>query len=153
MDNELITFTGRSDWALVNSYWAILFHDGISFDSIHVISTRQEIDDVKKALKEVSRNYGFTPSVKLNHLENDLDVKKPAKVVEEINSEQNNVFINITPAKKVVASSALIKGIASDVEKIYYLHIDEVSNASYPYFDIPFSRQDLVELIKGEVIE
>lgn len=81
-------------------------------------------------------------------IEDEFELMEPAGVLEELLGD--DAVLDITPARKFMASTALLEGKEHGVDAIYYLYIDSVEDAARPYLDIPLPRQDLVEMIGGD---
>ncbi len=148
-----VTFVGRSDWAVVNSFWAVLFHTDITPKEIHVIYKKHDRELAQKSiegLKTILEEKGIDAEVDEYLIEDEFDVMKAAEHVEEICDESYPVILDITPARKAMASGSVIEGLKMEIEGVLYLYIDSVENADKPYLDIPLPRQDLVEMIGGD---
>ncbi len=150
---KYITFVGRSSWAVVNSFSAVLFHTEIIPDEIHVLYKREdeEVAEVGiSGLYELMDVKEIGCELVQHVIEEDFDLLKPARVVEEIMESDGDVVIDITPAKKFMSSTALLEGRKYGVDGVFYLYIDHVEDADRPYLDIPLPRQDLIEMVEGE---
>ncbi|MFW6195979.1 MAG: TM1812 family CRISPR-associated protein [Thermoplasmatota archaeon] len=152
-DVTFITFVGRSEWAVVNSFTAILFHTDLKPGKIHLLykSSDNEIaESCVEGLNGILDVKGIACDIIEHELKDEFDLMKPAEIMEDILDEDEEVVIDITPARKFMSSSALIEGMRNDVKGIYYLYIDSIEDADRPYFDIPLPRQDLIEMTRGE---
>lgn len=150
---KYITFVGRSDWAVVNSFWATLFHTDIIPDEIQVIYKKHDKDMAEssiKGIKKILEVKDIDAEIEEYVIEDEFDVMKAAEHVEEICEDGRPVILDITPARKAMASGSVIEGVKMEVEGVLYLYIDSVKNADRSYLDIPLPRQDLVEMIGGD---
>jgi len=150
---KYITFVGRSDWAVVNSFWATLFHTDIIPDEIQVIYKKHDKDMAESSIegiKKILEVKDIDAEIEEYVIEDEFDVMKAAEHVEEICEDGRPVILDITPARKAMASGSVIEGVKMEVEGVLYLYIDSVKNADRPYLDIPLPRQDLVEMIGGD---
>jgi len=148
-----ITYVGRSDWAVVNSFWAALFHTDITPEDIHVIYKKHDKEMAVKSIegiKTILEIKDIEAEIDEYVIEDEFDVMKAAEHVEEICEEDHPVVLDITPARKAMASGSVIEGVKMEVEGVLYLYIDSVENADRPYLDIPLPRQDVVEMIGGD---
>lgn len=148
-----VTFVGRSGWAVVNSFWAALFHTDFRPKDIHVIYKKHDSEVAEKSiegLKTILEVEDIDAEVNEYVIEDEFDVMKAAEHVEDICDERYPVILDITPARKAMASGSVIEGVKMEVEGVFYLYIDSVDNADRPYLDIPLPRQDLVEMIGGD---
>ncbi len=148
-----ITFLGRSKWAVVNSFRAVLYHADIDPCEVHLLfksSDRERAASCVDGIHDILEVKGLDCNVHRHPVEEERDLMKPANTVEDILEEAERAVIDITPARKFMASSALIEGTRKDAVEIYYLYIDTVEDADRPYLDIPLPRQDLLEMTGGE---
>lgn len=149
----LITFVGRSEWAVVNSFTAILFHTDLKPGKVHLLyksSDKKIASSCVEGLDKILNVKEIDCDIKEHELKDEFDLMKPAEIMEEILEDDEEVVIDITPARKFMSSSALIEGMRNDVKGIYYLYIDSIEDADRPYLDIPLPRQDLIEMTRGE---
>ncbi len=147
-----VTFLERSKWALVNSFWATLIHEDIKPTKIYLLTNKDEdkVKKSKKALKTILKNEeNINPPIEVLEIEDETNFAGIGDEIRGICEESDDVVIDITPGSKALSISALIQGMNSGVEKIYYLHIDEVKNADKPYLDIPLTRQIPTEMKGG----
>jgi len=155
-DVTFITFVGRSEWAVVNSFWAILYHRDLRPSKVHILFRTSDEDRAKsciEGLKEILEVEEMDCLVKEHEVKEKFDLMGPAEIVEEImeESEENKIVLDITPARKFMASGSLVQAMKRDIEDVYYLYIDEVDEAAKrPYLDIPLPRQELLEMTGGE---
>ncbi len=148
-----ITLVGRSDWAVVNSFWAILHHTDVIPNKIHVIYKQNDRERAERGIsgiREILLKKDIDAEVKMHEIEDMFDIMDAAKKVGEICEKCDHVVLDITPARKAMASGAVIRGMKNDVDSVFYLYIDSVKDADRPYLDIPLPRQDLVEMTRGE---
>jgi len=153
MNVTYITLVGRSDWAVVNSFWAILHHAGVIPNNIHVIYKQIDRERAERGIsgiREILLKKDIDAEVKMHEIEDMFDIMEAAKKVGEICDKGDDIVLDITPARKAMASGAVIRGMKNDVDSVFYLYIDSVKDADRPYLDIPLPRQDLVEMTRGE---
>jgi len=155
-DITFITFVGRSEWAVVNSFWAILFHKEIKPSKVHILfrsSDEERAGLCIEGLNQILEAEEIDCAIETHEVKERFDLMGPAKIVEEImrESKENKIVLDITPARKFMASGSLVQAMKRDIEDVYYLYIDEVDEAAKrPYLDIPLPRQELLEMTGGE---
>jgi len=155
-DVTFITFVGRSEWAVVNSFWAILYHKEIKPSKVHILfrsSDEERAELCIEGLNQILEIKEIDCTIEKHEVEERFDLMCPANIVEEImaESEENKIILDITPARKFMASGSLVQAMKRDIEDVYYLYIDEVDEAAKkPYLDIPLPRQELLEMTGGE---
>ncbi len=154
MENvKYITFVGRSEWGVVNSFFSVLYHTDVRPEKVCVLyraSDEERAEASIAGLEEVLEFMDMDSEIEEHEIEDEFDLMKPAGELEDIMRGDGSVVIDITPARKFMASSALVEGVEKDVDAIYYLYIDSVEDADRPYLDIPLPRHDLVEMTGGE---
>ncbi len=155
-DITFITFVGRSEWAVVNSFWSILFHRDIRPSKIHILFRTSDEDRAEsciEGLKEILKAEEIDCTIEKHEVKERFDLMGPAEIVKDImaESEESKIVLDITPARKFMASGSLVQAMKRDIEDVYYLYIDEVDEATKrPYLDIPLPRQELLEMTGGE---
>lgn len=160
MDNDekftFITFVGRSEWAVVNSFWAVLFHEEIYPDKIHIITREDNLERAKKCkegIKAILDGYDIESEIEINETDLDEDLGHSADLVKKICIEdESKKVLDITGGTKGVTSGALIRAVECDVSSIYYLFIDSLEDADRPYLDIPLPRHKVYQLRGGEQV-
>lgn len=153
-DVTFITFIGRSEWAVVNSFWAILFHRDLTPSKVHILFRSSDEDKTEsciEGLKKILEAEEIECTIEEHEVEERFDLMGPAEIVNEIMDENEKIVLDITPARKFMASGSLVQAMKRDIEDVYYLYIDEVDeSAKRPYLDIPLPRQELLEMTGGE---
>lgn len=83
--------------------------------------------------------------------ENDFVVtgKKVADIIKREKKAGNEVALDITSARKAIASPALIVADKFKADHIFYLYIEDVTNADRPYMMIPLKIQHPNDFLKG----
>lgn len=160
MDNNekvtFITFVGRSEWAVVNSFWAVLFHEGVRPGKIHIITREDNLERAnkcKEGIKVILKGYDIESEIEINETDLDEDLSHSADMVKKICLEDDTPkILDITGGTKGVTSGALIRAVECDVSRIYYLFIDSLEDADRPYLDIPLPRQKVYQMRGGEQV-
>ncbi|MCQ5376601.1 MAG: hypothetical protein NO516_00960 [Candidatus Methanomethylicia archaeon] len=152
-DCAYITMLGRSLWALVNSYYAVLRERGIRPKEIRLLAEKPYEGDVSKAegaIRVLSEEFGLNPSI--SHAivgEGDffgagLEVKK---LVTTFKSRGFEVALDITPGRKALVAGSLLSLSNVDIDHVYYLKIKSLENSSRPYMMIPLNYQELSDFV------
>jgi hypothetical protein len=83
--------------------------------------------------------------------ENDFVVtgKKVADIIKREKKAGNEVALDITSARKAIASPALIVADKFKADHIFYLYIEDVTNANRPYMMIPLKIQHPNDFLEG----
>lgn len=142
-----LTLLGRSTWATVNAYYAVLEHKRYYPDEVYIILEKIHLDKLKKtieALNLISQSYGLHPVISYKVVkENDpLDVKAVfEEILENLKVKGAKIAIEITSARKALAVPAVIYGIKYSVDHIFYLALRSLEHADRPYYMIPLQNQ------------
>lgn len=148
-ESAYITMLGRSLWALVNSYYAVLRERGLRPKEIHLLAERPYSDEVSKAegaLRILSEEFGIEPSISHTIVsEGDfygagMEVKR---LVTALKSKGFEVALDITPGRKALVAGSLLSLSRIGVEHVFYLKIKSLEGSSRPYMMIPLHYQEL----------
>jgi len=147
-----LTLLGRSTWALVNSYYAVLEEQNYYPDSVKVYAeSNNGTQHVAEVIKSISNEYGFNPSIEITEIpEGDfiaagLTISADLKRLKE---EGYETALDITPGRKPLVAGAILSASKHNIDHIYYLMIDSTEDADKPYLLIPRKRQTLTDFIK-----
>ena len=151
-----ITILGRSVWAVVNTYYAVLRERRYFPDKIYVFTEEVYEDNLGKvveAIKILSEEFGFNPYIERGIVD-EADFVSAGKEIFAIvkNLKENNftVAIDITPGRKALVAAALIPAIKMNIEHVFYLSIKNLDNVSKPYMMIPLQIQHLRDFAEEE---
>lgn len=153
--NIYITMLGRSVWAVLNSYYAVLKEKKYYPDEIILFaeteqSTRLEL--TKKGLALTSAHFNISPDIR-HHIISEVECTVASEdgfvkavqcvpgIIKEYKKAGSTVALDITPGKKTLTTAALLPINLSDVDHIFYLSIKDIEPA--PYMMIPFQTQHL----------
>jgi hypothetical protein len=148
-DSVYITMTGRSVWALLNAYYAVLRETPFRPTDIIIISETEhegQIPIVKKGLKILSEGYAITPKIDVEQIPTGdfMDAgRKISARIRKVKQEGSKVAIDITPGRKALVAGALIPLASISVDHVFYLQITSTDDAAKPYMMIPLSSQQL----------
>ena len=148
-----ITILGRSVWALINTFYAVLREKRYFPDQIYVFAEENYIDNlgmVEKGIKILSKRFGFSPKIKSEEVEeaNFLDAGlKISKLINELKADGVEVAVDITPGRKALVVGTLVPGPQIPVDHIFYLALKTLEDVSKPYMMIPLHIQHLIDYI------
>jgi hypothetical protein len=144
-----ITMTGRSVWALLNAYYAVLRETAFRPTQIIILSETeyaQQIPIVKNGLKILSDGYGIAPQVDVEQIQTGDFIDAGKKISARIRAgrkQGSKVAIDITPGRKALVAGALIPLASHSVDHVFYLQITSTDDAAKPYMMIPLASQQL----------
>ncbi len=83
--------------------------------------------------------------------ENDFIVtgKKISEIIKKEKKDKNMVALDITSARKAISSPALIAADRHRADHIFYLYIEDITNANRPYLMIPLNIQHSNDFLQG----
>jgi hypothetical protein len=147
-----ITLLGRSAWAVLNTYYAVLVEKSYFPDAIHIFAEESYSGDLEKiieGMRVLSEEFGFKPEISSTIIkDNDFitAVKKIGELVKELKEQECNVAIDITPGRKPLVSAALIPAVKLRLEHVFYLAVKELE--ARPYMMIPLANQQLRDFME-----
>ena len=150
-----IAILGRSVWALLNTYYAVLRSKAYYPDEIHVFVEKPyegTLGEVEEGLKIISAGFGLDPVIRQETVsEADfLDAgRKASLLVKPLKDSGSDVAIEITSGRKAVVAGALISLARVPVDHVYYLAIASLEDASKPHMMIPLQIQRLKDFVVG----
>ncbi len=116
-------------------------------DKVYVCTTRKNSKSVHRCRERISTLLeGFGKKVTITTVEipeNDFLAvgTKIADIIKKEKKAKNSVALDITPARKAIASPALIAANEFNADHIFYLYIEDITNANRPYMMIPLNIQ------------
>jgi hypothetical protein len=144
--------TGRSVWALLNAYYAVLRETAFRPTQIIILSETEhagQIPVVKNGLKILSEGFGIAPRVDVEQIPTGDFIDAGKKISARIkagNEQGGRVAIDITPGRKALVAGALIPLASLSVDHVFYLQITSTDDAAKPYMMIPLASQQLKDL-------
>ncbi len=123
---------------MINAFWVALEGFGIRPDRILVLAHarhKQTVSRVLPSLKIVAKGFGVNVEPELQVVpEEDLKqaLAKIAQVFKDARG-QGEVVLDITPARKNLASVAMRAAQTEGVSKILYLHLKRMEAGDMPY--------------------
>lgn len=142
-----ITLLGRSAWAVLNTYYAVLAEKGYYPDVIHIFAEKSYSEDLEKiaeGMRILSEEFGFEPEISSTVIEdNDFisAVRRIGELVKKLKERGCSVAIDITPGRKTLVSAALISAVKLRLEHVFYLAVKQLE--ARPYMMIPLANQQL----------
>jgi len=141
--------TGRSVWALLNAYYAVLRETPYRPTEIIILSETEhegQIPVVRKGLKILSEGYAISPKIDVEKIPTGDFIEAGRKIsarIRKVKQEGSKVAIDITPGRKALVAGALIPLASISVDHVFYLQITSTDDAAKPYMMIPLSSQQL----------
>jgi hypothetical protein len=151
-----ITFLGRSTWALVNTYYAVLREKGLRPGEVFIVTEAPYEGNAAvaaRAIRVISENYELSPTI-TTEIVPEADFVGAGRVARTLASglvEQGyRVAIDITSGRKVMVAGALIAiSLAGlDISHIYYLAMRSVDDIAKPYMMIPLQIQQIRDVME-----
>lgn len=152
-----IALLGRSTWALVNAYHAVLREKGLRPERVIIVTEEpyaREASIATDAIGIISGEYGFTPVIKMKILP-EADFMQAGKAIKslvgDLIGQGLNVAIDITSGRKVTVAGALIAvSVAGlDIRHIYYLAMKNTDDVAKPYMMIPHQIQQIRDIMEN----
>ncbi|MBC7095469.1 hypothetical protein [Thermococcus sp.] len=149
-----ITMLGRSTWALVNTYYAVVMK-GYKPDEIYIFleNTHEgKLPQTVEALKIISEAYGFSPKIYWEIIEEDNFLEADEKIgtlLKTLKEKGYEISTDITPGRKALVVGAAIHAIPLEVEHLFYLSLRNLEHANRPYMMIPLHTQRLKDFMEG----
>ncbi len=151
-----ITLLGRSTWALVNAYHAVLREKGLRPERVSIVTEEPYAEDAStaaEALRIVSEGYGFAPAIGVEVLP-EADFVRAGQTIRSLAGDLIrqgfDVAIDITSGRKVTVAGALIAvSVAGlDIRHIYYLAMKSTDDVAKPYMMIPHQIQRIRDIME-----
>lgn len=143
-----ITFLGRSLWAMLNAYHAVLRERGYRPKIVHIFAEElfaSNLERAREGIAIVSRRYDFMPEIRCTVLKS-ADYHNACQeisgCVKGFRDEGRRIALDITPGRKALVVGAIVSSLES-CDHIFYLAIDSLEGAAKPYLMIPLQRQHL----------
>jgi hypothetical protein len=145
-----IALHGRSTWASLNTYYAVLLESEVRPDLVWLVteSTYEELLPVlDEGVRVISMGFDFQPKIRSTVLPTG-DISEAGVEVRGIidSLKGNTVCMDITSARKAVVAGALLASADCKPDHIYYLEIDDLQDKAKPYVMIPRQQQLLHDL-------
>lgn len=145
-----IILFGRSIWASLNTYYAVLLKEKKNPDLIWIV-TESPYEDMLPQLEEgieiISQGFDLKPEIKSIVLPDGDIVQAGTEIGGLVNKlkQEYEVSLDITSARKALVAGALLSTTDNRSDHTYYLKIDTLNNISKPYPMIPEQHHELVD--------
>ncbi len=157
--NIYITMLGRSIWAVLNTYYAVLKEERYAPDEIIIYvegksdtDQQENIDKTIKGLEAISRHFEISPDIGckvISDFECDVDTDDEfvkaalciSKFINENREKDNSIALDITPGKKTLVAGSLLPITLKDIDHLFYLSINKIRPD--PFMMIPFKMHEL----------
>jgi hypothetical protein len=151
-----ITLLGRSVWALVNAYYAVLREKRLRPERVYIVTEdvySGSASVAAEALRIISDGYGCAPEIVVQTVPEADFVgagRKIRSLAGDVIGEGHHVAIDITSGRKVMVAGALLAlSLARlDIRHIYYLAMRGVDDIAQPYMMIPLQNQRIHDVIE-----
>ncbi|ACS91043.1 hypothetical protein [Thermococcus sibiricus] len=149
-----ITMLGRSTWALVNTYYAVVMN-GYRPDKIYIFleNTHEgKLPQTVEALKIISEAYGFSPKIYWEIIEEDNFLEADEKIgtlLKTLKENKYEIAMDITSGKKALVVGAAIHALPLEIEHLFYLSLQDIEHSNRPYMMIPLHVQRLKDFMEG----
>jgi hypothetical protein len=132
---------------LVNSLWASVREQGYIPDKVYICSTKKNMKGAKRNERRILtllEGCDKKPSITMVEIpENDFIAtgQTITDIIKKEKKAKNEVALDITSSRKAIASPALIAADRHRADHIFYLYIEDTTNADRPYLMIPLTIQ------------
>ncbi len=140
---------------MLNSLWASIREQDYIPDKVYICTTRKNAKSIHRCRERIStllKGYDKEATITTVEIpENDFVAvgKKIADIIKKEKKAKNRVALDITPARKAISSPALIAADEFDADHIFYLYIEDITNADRPYMMIPLMIQHSTDFRQG----
>ncbi|WP_292522489.1 hypothetical protein [Methanoculleus sp.] len=151
-----ITLLGRSTWALVNAYHAVLREKGLRPQRVSIVTEEpyaMSASTAAEAIRIISEGYGFIPAIGTEVVP-EADFVRAGQTIRSLANDLIGqgfrVAIDITSGRKVTVAGALIAvSLAGlDLRHIYYLAMKTTDDVAKPYMMIPHQLQRIRDIME-----
>jgi hypothetical protein len=150
-----ITLAGYAEWALINSLWASVRQQNFIPDKVYICSTKKNLKGAQRNKQRVLtllQGCDKEPIIVMVEIpENDFVAtgQKISDIIKKEKKAKNKVALDITSARKAISSPALIAADRHKADHIFYLYIEDATNAGRPYLMIPLIIQHSNDFLTG----
>ncbi|NJE13340.1 hypothetical protein [Thermococcus sp. LS2] len=153
-----ITTVGTSPFAVFNSLWMAIVGDSYYPDKVYLLwndKVQDNMQKVKTYIEALAKAYGRTIAIDDTHKVDEENFRTftetLAKIIKKEKLEGNKVAIDMTPGRKFMSAISMYLGIKGadkkfKADRVYYLHLKDLSYMNLPLYLIPFSIQELLEM-------
>jgi len=152
-----ITFAGRSAWALLNTYQAVLRETAYAPSEVYIVmdaACRSRPSGIVEGIGIISERYGISPQIST------VDVpcgnyptvgEAVLRLAERLSGDGYSIALDITPGRKaaIVSACTALASAGITPQHIYYLSLLIEEGLPQPYLMIPLHLQVLHDLAGG----
>ncbi|NLA99417.1 MAG: hypothetical protein GX837_00350 [Methanomicrobiales archaeon] len=155
-NDAYIALLGRSTWALINTFHAVLHEKGLRPKRVIIVTEEpyaREASIAADAIGIISEEYGFIPVIGMEILP-ETDFVEAGQTIRSLATDLIqqglHVAIDITSGRKVTVAGALIAvSVAGlDIRHIYYLAMKNTDDVAKPYMMIPHQIQQIRDIME-----
>ena len=150
-----LTVLGRSTWALVNTYYAVLREKKYFPDRITIYSEEMYKEEINRAIEGITiinQRFGIQPEIESITVGNNDFIDSATKIKEKIENLKKcgyNIAVDITSGRKTLAAAAVLAASRKrGASSIYYLSIKTTRNVAKPYLMIPLTIQQIRDFVE-----
>ena len=148
-----IALHGRSTWATLNTYYAMLKETDYRPDAIWIFtesSYEDQLPVLDEGLRIISIGYDFQPKISSRVVPEGEIIDAALEIGGLVSSlkKDHEVAMDITSARKSLVVGAILSTANFKLDRIFYLMIDTLQDASKPYPMIPRQHHSLVDFQK-----
>lgn len=157
MQGAYITFAGRSAWALLNTYHAVLREGAYAPSEVYIVTDpacRPAPPGLVEGIRTISERYGTDPRISTVDLpcgDHAAAGEAVLRLAERLSAEGRTIALDITPGRKaaIVSACAALAAAGIAPAHIYYLGLQVEDGIPLPYPMIPLHLQALHDLAGG----
>lgn len=149
-----ITVLGRSIWAVINAFYAVLRQKGTRPDVIYIVTEdlfKDKLDLTQEGLQIIAEEFGFRPKIERKVVvEGNPTVAghEISTLINDLKSSGYSIDVDITPGRKSLVAGIMIAFKKENVDNVYYLDIKTIVDVNIPYAMIPMQLQSLKVFIE-----
>lgn len=146
-----ISLYGRSIWASLNTFYAVLLETDFKPEQVIIVTETEDestIKTISEGVDAIATGFDLEPKIfSISLPEGDI-VKAGEEVRGLLDSLRADyeTALDITSARKAVVAGALLATADKKPDHIYYLEVDNLEDKSKPYVMIPSQQQRLHDL-------
>ena len=146
--NIYISLLGRSVWASLNTYYAVLDETDFQPAIIWIVtesSYEEQLPVLIEGYEIISTSFNLKPNIKTVVLQEGNIREAGIEVGGLVDSykTEDTVAMDITSARKALVAGALLATADNKPAHIFYLKIDSLDDSAKPYLMIPHQIQTL----------
>jgi hypothetical protein len=148
-EQAYITILGRSSWALLNCYYAVMRETPFRPTEILIVTEKlfaSNVGPVRDGLALLSAGFGISPRMEEMILGEASFQDACTRIPDAIQKRKKMgmaVAVDITSGRKALIAGALMAVPRESLDHVFYLAITRVEDAAKPYLMIPLQMQSL----------